>query len=62
LTLESLGLDPNEIKKTLSLQKQKKEREFIFIVFLTPLEAEKLANQTGKEFIRASEWKDRRKR
>ena len=53
----SLGLSETKVEHALELQKQKKERRFKYIVLLTPAEAERAVKQTGKEFVRATEWK-----
>jgi len=61
--LEALGLSSTEIEEALALQKKKKPpREYKYIVLLTIADAETLSKETGKKFVRATEWKDRRKR
>ena len=58
---ELLESDKIKYKKALVLQKEKREREYKYLVLLTTEEAELLSKQTGKKFVRATEWKDRRK-
>ena len=60
--LESLGMSSTEIEKALVLQKETREREYKYLVLLTTDEAETLSKQTGKKFVRATEWKNRRKK
>ena len=57
--LEALNLAPEQMNEILRLQSQKKERRYKYMVLLTDSEAEALSNDTGKEFIRATEWKEK---
>lgn len=57
--LLSLGLNSTEIEQALSLQRERKEREYKYIVLLTIAEADALSMQTGKDFVRATEYKPR---
>ena len=59
--LKDMGLSPTQIAKILEKQSKKKERKFKYIVMLTDKEADKISKQTGKAYIRASEWEKRRK-
>ena len=59
--LESIGLSSDEVERALSLQKQKVERRFKYIVRLTPSEADQLTKQTGKKFVRATEYRSKAK-
>ncbi len=58
--LGSLGLNSAEIEEALALQRQKKERRYKYIVLLTTSEAERLSEQEGREFVRATEWRENR--
>lgn len=58
--LVSLGLNENEVNQALELQRQKKERRYKYIVLLTTSEAERLSEQEGREFVRATEWRENR--
>lgn len=60
--LEELGLGEAEINIAFKLQHQEKVRKYRYIVLLTTKEAEEFSKNTGKEFVRATEWKDKRKR
>ena len=56
--LEEVGLDSDKIEEIIYRQKRKRDRMYKYIVELTISEAEKLSSETGKHFIRATEWKD----
>ncbi|KPK90160.1 MAG: hypothetical protein AMJ88_16535 [Anaerolineae bacterium SM23_ 63] len=60
--LEEMNLSPSKINEILKKQSQAKDRRYKYIVLLTTTDAEKLAKQTGKEFIRSTEWKSRKKK
>ena len=60
--LKSLGLNSTEIEKALSLQRERKEREYKYIALLTSAEADALSKQTGKDFVRATEYKSEKNR
>jgi hypothetical protein len=55
--LEEIGLEPVQIEEIIYRQKRKRDRKYKFIVELTISEANKLSTETGKKFIRATEWK-----
>jgi hypothetical protein len=59
--LEDMDLSPTQIEEILRKQSKKKERKYKYIVMLTENEADKISKQTGKVYIRSSEWKERRK-
>ena len=59
--LEEIKLSPSKIEEILKRQSQAKDRRYKYIVLLTIDEAKKIAKETGKEFVRSSEWKNRKK-
>ena len=59
--LEGMGLSSKQIDEILKKQTQKKDRKYKYIVMLTTAEAERLSEQEGKEFVKATEWKNRKK-
>ena len=59
--MKGMKLSPEQIDKILATQNRKKERSYRYIVMLTTLEAEQLSKEKGKEFIRATEWKGKKK-
>lgn len=59
--LNAMDLTPDQIEQILATQNKKKERSYRYIVMLTTLEAEKYSKETGKEFVRATEWKGQKK-
>lgn len=66
LTREELeavgGLSDQTIEEILKRQNEKRKRRYRYIVMLTTAEAERLAEQEGKEFVRATEWKGKPRR
>ena len=59
--LKTMNLSTEQIDEILATQNKKKERRYRYIVALTALEAEQLSKKTGKEFVRATEWKGQKR-
>ena len=58
--LMAMDLSPQQVEEILGKQSQKRERKYRYIVMLTTSEAERISEQVGKEFVRATDWKGRR--
>ena len=59
--LVAMDLSPQQVEEILEKQNQKRERKYRYMAMLTTSEARDLSEQTGKEFVRATDWKGRRK-
>ena len=54
--LIALGMSTKQVEEALSLQNQRIDRRFKYIVRLTVAEAEDLSRKSGKRFVRATDW------
>lgn len=59
--LVAMDLSPQQVEEILEKQNQQYQRRYRYIVMLTTSEAVQLASETGKDFVRATEWKGRRR-
>jgi hypothetical protein len=60
--LRELGLSDEQVKVIVERQAEQPVRRFKYIAFLTPEEAKQASNLTKQDFVRATDYKPRRKR
>lgn len=59
--LRELGLSGDQIAEILERQLEKPVRRFKYVAFLTAEEAEQASKLTKQDFVRATEYKPRRR-
>ena len=59
---KDIGLDESQIDAIIEKRASKDNRVYKWIIQMTTKEAIDASKKIGKEFIRATEWKSRRKR
>jgi hypothetical protein len=60
--LRELGLSEDQIDEIVERQSEKPMRRYKYIAFLTAEEAEQASQLTKQDFVRATEYKPRRRR
>lgn len=58
--LEEMVLEPKQIEEILEMQRRRRGRKYRYVIMLTEQETKVLFNQTGRVFIRASEWRKKK--
>lgn len=60
--LHELGLSEEQVDEIMERQSEKPVRRFKYVAFLTTEEAEQASKLTKQDFVRATEYKPRRRR
>ena len=60
--LNELGLSKEQVEEIVERQSEKPVRRYKFVAFLTPEEADQASKLTKQDFVRATEYKPRRRR
>ncbi|HEY69502.1 MAG TPA: hypothetical protein G4O08_02845 [Anaerolineae bacterium] len=60
--LRELGLSNEQVDEIVELQSQKPIRRYKYVAFLTPEEAVQASKLTKQDFVRATEYKPRRRK
>ena len=60
--LQELGLSAEQVEEIVERQAEKTVRRFKYVAFLTPEEARQASKLTKQDFVRATEYKPRRRR
>ena len=60
--LRELGLSDEQVEEIVDRQAEKPVRRFKYVAFLTPEEAQEASKLTKQDFVRATEYKPRRRR